>query len=87
MGDFRLLPLCGQDLIAEDFLKLSLRDDGLVLDEGCEGHWSPCSRNCDKQTVVCIPVVILDETETVNTVVTAGYFSSIVPRNQDEERC
>lgn len=36
---------------------------------------------------VCVPVVILDETETVTTVMTAGYFSSIVPRNQDEERC
>lgn len=37
--------------------------------------------------VVCIPVVILDETETVTTAVTACYFSSIVPRNQHEERC
>ena len=36
---------------------------------------------------VCVPVVILDETETMTTVRTAGYFSSIVPRNQDEERC
>lgn len=37
--------------------------------------------------VVCVPAVILDEIETVTTVVTARYFSSIVPRIQDEERC
>lgn len=38
-------------------------------------------------TMVFVPAVILQETETVTSVVITGYFSSIVPRIQDEERC
>ena len=37
--------------------------------------------------VVRVLAVILEETETVATIVSAGYFSSIVPRIEDEERC
>lgn len=37
--------------------------------------------------VVRVLAVILEETETVATIVSAGYFSSIVPRIQNEERC
>lgn len=48
VGDFRLLPLCGQDLGAGEFPELSLRDDGWVLGNGCDGCWSPCYRNCDR---------------------------------------
>lgn len=33
---------------------------------------------------ICVP--ILEETETVTSAVTAGYFSSIVLRTQEEEK-
>lgn len=35
--------------------------------------------------MVCVSTFILEETGTVTSIVSVGYFSSIVPRIQDEE--
>lgn len=39
------------------------------------------------ELVAVFVFLLLEETETVTTVVSAGYLSSIVPRIHDEERC
>lgn len=48
VGDFRLLPLCGQGLGAGKLPKLPLRDLMLVRDDKYNGCWSHGCRDCDR---------------------------------------
>lgn len=81
VSGFRLLPLCDKGWGAGDVPSCP---SGMMMDEMAGGAPAVGTVMGDNGrgvvvAVLCIPAVILEETETV---VSAGVFSSIVPRTR-----